>query len=230
MLDDGTGDYFDPLTYQRSQDTSVATRSGVSTERRSSTAASTVGLDFENVQDSSSKFTAAEILTVPSTAATYAQFWASTRLEQAKAGILTAVSREPISSVRWGLMKLRQNAAAWRTANTCDKPVRITNNATQSAGPGDSNPCNAGGGFGLGGARFAISAPQVGGSNFERDFVSRHAARRDADGRAQRDEHRRGGDLDQEQDDRAADAGLDGSDSRGPRHQDLPGPPALRWR
>jgi hypothetical protein len=165
MLDDGTGTYYDPLTYNRALDPAVATVLGVPVSA-TSYRRKYMGLDYENVQNSSTKFTALEIVTVPSTAAGYAAFWASTRLEQAKAGILSAVSLND-QYVRWGLMKLRQNTPTWRTANNCDKPVRITNNTTQGAGPGDSLPCNAGGGFGLGGARFAISVPEVAGSNFD---------------------------------------------------------------
>jgi hypothetical protein len=165
MLDDGTGDYYDPLTYTTSLDPNVATVLGVPsaalTYRRKY-----IALNFENIQDSSTKFEAEQIVTVPSTAANYAAFWAATRLEQAKGGILTALHHND-QFVRWGLMKLRQNSPAWRTPNNCDRPVRITNNAVQAGGPGDSNPCNAGGGFGLGGARFAISVPEVANSNFD---------------------------------------------------------------
>ena len=164
MLDDGTGTYYDPLTYDRSLDPAVALVLGVPPAAQAYRR-KYLALTFENVQDSNTKFEAVEISPVGSTAAGYAAFWETTRLERAKAGILGAVADND-QLVRWGLLKLRQASPAWRTAANCDRPVRITGNAIQQTGPGDSSPCNAGGGFGLGSVKFAISAPGVASANF----------------------------------------------------------------
>jgi hypothetical protein len=164
MLADGAGDYYDPLTYQRSVDPDVAAALGVPPAapfyRRRYRA-----LQVESVQSSLTRFEAERIVTVSSAAAAYALFWTATRLEQAKSGILTAVTHNDLF-VRWGLMKLRQDSPVWRTASNCDRPVRITNDPAQAAGPGDAAPCSAGGGVGGSQARFAISVPQVTGANF----------------------------------------------------------------
>ncbi len=158
MLDDGTGTYYDPMTYVRANDPTVANALGVpatSTYYRRKY----VGLDFENVQDSNTKFVATDITPVPDTSAGYATFWAPTRLELTKAGLARVVD-ENARLVRWGLLKLRQNAEAWRVAPYCDKPVRTTGNAALSS-VSDANPCNAGGN-----GKFALFNPSTSGASF----------------------------------------------------------------
>ncbi len=159
MLDDGTGTYYDPTTYARAYDPTVAAAMGVPSSatyyRRKY-----VGLDFENVQDAATKFTANDIVAVPDTSSGFGSFWSGTRLELAKAGVARVVG-ENARMVRWGLLKLRQNGEAWRTASNCDKPVRVTGNALLS-GVSDSSPCNVGGASG----RFGIGAPETGGASF----------------------------------------------------------------
>ncbi len=119
-----------------------------------------VGLDFENVQDSATKYTTTDIVAVPDTDSGYGSFWSATRIELAKAGVARVV-QENAQLVRWGLLKLRQNSEAWRAASNCDKPVRVTGNALLS-GVSDSSPCNAGGASG----RFGIGAPDTGGASY----------------------------------------------------------------
>ena len=158
MLDDGNGNYYDPMTYSRAADAAVAAALGVpagATNYRRIYQ----GLEFENVQDASTKYRAVDILAVDDTSAGYSTFWASTRLEIMKAGIAQAVG-ENFGLVRWGLMKLRQNNEAWRTNVNCDKPVRITGNPVLDS-VSDSSPCNAGPS-----GRFGISAPLSAGANF----------------------------------------------------------------
>jgi hypothetical protein len=159
MLDDGNGDYYDPMTYSRSWDSAAATALGVpssaTTYRRIYR-----GLLFENFQDSNTKFLTTDISIVPNTDPGFATFWAPTRLEIMKAGLAQAVG-ENATLARWGLSKLRQNSEAWRTATNCDKPVRVTNNPVLQNANGDENPCDAGN---LG--RWAVSAPLTGGASF----------------------------------------------------------------
>jgi hypothetical protein len=159
MLDDGTGDYYDPMTYTRANDPAVANALGVTstTYRRIYR-----GLGFENVQDSNSKYITTDIVAVQDTAAEFESFWAGTRYGIALAGAARAVETNPYL-VRWALLKLRQNNAAWRTASACDKPVRVTGNSALSL-VSDSSPCPVGG-IGVGG-RYGISAPQTGGAGF----------------------------------------------------------------
>ncbi|HUF47945.1 MAG TPA: hypothetical protein VMM93_09015, partial [Vicinamibacterales bacterium] len=158
MLDDGTGTYYDPMTYVRTSDPTVAAAMGVPTSA-TTYRRKYVGLDFENVQDSNTKYSAVDIVGVPDSTPDFTKFWMPTRLELAKAGIARVVS-ENTQLVRWGLLKLRQNGEAWRTASNCDKPVRVTGNATLG-GLSDSSPCNVGGS-----GRFAIAAPDSSGANF----------------------------------------------------------------
>ena len=158
MLDDGTGTYYDPMTSIRANDPTVATAMGVpggATYYRRKY----VGLDFENVQDSNTKFVASNIVAVPDSSAEYATFWSPTRLELTKAGLARVVD-ENARLVRWGLLKLRQDTEAWRTAAACDKPVRISGNAALD-NVSDSNPCNVGGS-----GRFGLSNPSTGGASF----------------------------------------------------------------
>jgi hypothetical protein len=162
MLDDGNGDYYDPKTYNRSDDVFVANALGVSTQtyRRIYR-----GLLFDPVSASSRKYLATNISAVASSAATYSTFWSTTRFEIAKAGLAQAVG-ENSQLVRWGLMKLRQNTAAWRStssSNGCDKPVLVTGNPSLTS-VSDTAPCPAGGGLGEAG-KFVLYAPSVAGSN-----------------------------------------------------------------
>jgi hypothetical protein len=159
MLDDGDGNYYDPQTYKRTDDITVANALGVTSQtyRRIYK-----GLGFENTQDSNSKYLTTDIVAVQSSSSQFASFWAATRLEIAKKGIAEAVSSSALL-VRWGLLKLRQASPAWRALANCDKPVRVTGNVTL-ASTGDTSPC-AVGGLGLGG-RYGISAPSTAGAGF----------------------------------------------------------------
>jgi hypothetical protein len=156
MLDDGTGDYYDPSTYTVASDPTMAAALGVgsaTTYRRVYR-----NLQFETVQGASSKYYADSILAVPDTAAGYATFWNATRMEIAKKGIATAVGLNVGARYRWGLMKLRQTNPAWTTSPDCDTPVRVTG-TPPAPGVSDVSPCNAGAG------KLGIYAPKVTGAN-----------------------------------------------------------------
>jgi len=141
MLEDGEGNYYDPHTYTAAGDP-VATYLGVdaaSTYRR-------IYKGFEVAHIAGSKFEAQTIEAVPNTAAAYPRFWASTRIEVAREGLLAAVVENGGSVIeeaggrapRWGLIRLRQNGPAWPAA--CDKPVDLLANAGLAA-LGDATAC-----------------------------------------------------------------------------------------
>jgi hypothetical protein len=160
MLSDGNGNFYDPKTYTRTDDTFAANALGVTAAQYRRIYQ---GLLFEPTQTPSSKYYATDIAVVQSTASNYARFWEPTRLETAKAGLAQAL-QENSAIVRWGLLKLRQNNEAWRVSPNCDKPVRITGNATLALA-GDMSPCFVGGGLGELG-KFGIYAPSTSGPNF----------------------------------------------------------------
>jgi hypothetical protein len=158
MLEDGAGNYYDPNDYIVSSDPTVASALGVSSATRYRRTYS--NLQYENVQDSNSKFEAVDIKATPDTSSAYASFFSNTRMEIAKTGIGQAVSENAGSTFRWGLIRLRQQVPAWRLLGNCDKPVRLTGNASLSL-VNDSSPCNAGSS-----GRFGIYAPGVGAPNY----------------------------------------------------------------
>lgn len=170
MLEDGDGFYHDPNTYTTAADGPVSLALGVidgsATYRRRYQA-----LTYENVQDSSTKFEATNILATPSSSAGYATFYRGTRLEMAKSAIETAVSENAGSQYRWGLIKLRQDNPAWRAPGNCDKPVRVTGNILL-AGETDANPCAAGGG-----GKFGIYVPTVATPNYSLETLYGGGAR-----------------------------------------------------
>lgn len=160
MLEDGNGGFYDPNTFKTADDPAVSAAFGLSAATAPSYRRIYRDLAFDSFVDASTKFQAATIDAVPSTAPGYATFWDSTRLEFAKAGIASAVSENAGSTFRWGLLKLRQTSPAWRGAVNCDKPVRVTGNAALAA-VSDSNPCNAGSA-----GKFALYAPSVASPNY----------------------------------------------------------------
>lgn len=157
MLEDGNGNFYDPMDYTTANDAVVAAALGVASTRYRRIYST---LQYENVQDSSTKFEAANITAVPDTSSAYSSFYSNTRLEMAKTGIDLAVSENAGSTYRWGLIKLRQQSPSWRSSNNCDKPVRVTGNASL-LGVGDSNPCSTGGS-----GKFGIYVPSNSGANY----------------------------------------------------------------
>jgi hypothetical protein len=154
MLEDGAGRFYDPNTYSVALDPPVSSALGLNVLTSSSYRRIYHNLQYESVQDSSSKFEAANITAVPNSVAAYTTFWDHTRLEIAKRGIDGALSQYG-GSHRFGLIKIRQNSPAWRVSPDCDKPVRITANASLAL-VSDSIPCNVGST-----GRFGIYTPSV---------------------------------------------------------------------
>lgn len=156
MMEDGNGNYYDPHDYITSNDAVVAMQLGVSGSNRYRRIYR--NLQYENIQDSSTKFMATDITAVPDSSAAYAPFFNNTRLQMAKQAIDAAVSENAGSSFRWGLIKLRQTNPSWRISPNCDKPVRITGNASLAM-VSDANPCNVGGA-----GKYGIYTPNPGGA------------------------------------------------------------------
>ena len=158
MLEDGNGNYYDPVEYTSASDASVANALSVGGATRYRRIYKQ--LQYENVVDASTKFTATDITAIGNTAAGYSTFYNNTRLEMAKAGIKQAVGENAGAAYRWGLIKLRQTSPAWRASPNCDKPVRVTGNASLSL-VSDANPCNAGAA-----GKFGIYVPSVSSANY----------------------------------------------------------------
>ncbi len=162
MLDDGLGNYHDPKTYRRADDAAMADALGVfDAEYRRIYR----GLGFELTETPDAKYVTSDMAAVSSSQPGYASFWAPTRFETAKSGMAQAVRENP-DLVRWGLLKLRQNAPQWRdpeSSSGCDRPVRTTDNAGLAAAR-DMTPCPA---TALAQTnRFVVYAPSTGMPNF----------------------------------------------------------------
>ena len=170
MLEDGNGNFYDPMDYVVSNDVTVASSLGVGTATRYRRIYR--NLQYENVQDSNTKFVATDILAVPDSSASYSTFFSNTRLQMAKSGIQTAVSENAGAAYRWGLIKLRQSSPSWRTSGNCDRPVRVTGNGTLSL-INDTSPCHVGGSTG----RFGIYTPTVSTPNYSLEGVNTGGSR-----------------------------------------------------
>lgn len=171
MLDDGSGNIYDPFFYSTSSDPAVM---GAFPNIDTGTT-KTYRRIYKNLQYEDSmlggRYMADTISAVPavwdpanaltSNAPADVAFLDPTRYAITKAGIDAAVSENAGSSFRWGLVKLRQRTPQWRTAANCEKPVTV-NDASQS-GFGDKTPCDA---TGLLTKKFGIYAPSVTAPNF----------------------------------------------------------------
>jgi len=167
MLEDGDGYYYDPVFYSTADDPTVAAAMGVAsvTYRRRYKQ-----LEFKNVIDVNNKYTAKTIDAVemvwdPSDALTSnapadLAFMARTRYRMATDGLAQAVRENDRDTYRWGLMKLRQNGAAWRTTPNCEKPVEVTDDAALEA-THDSGSCNT-----AVDSWYGIYAPSVNGPSY----------------------------------------------------------------
>lgn len=162
MLEDGTGNFYDPNFYSTTADPAVM--SAFSNINSLSTA--TYRRIYQNLQYSSSpdRYIASRIVATaavwdPASALTSnapadKAFLDPTRYNITRQGIAAAVSENAGSSFRWGLIRLRQSTPAWRNSPNCDRPVVVTD-AWQAA-LRDSSPCNGGGS-----GRYGIYAPSV---------------------------------------------------------------------
>jgi hypothetical protein len=168
MLEDGNGNWYDPNFYRVSDDpavmpafpgiNTVTTKTYRRTYKNLTVVASPGKYTADSITATAAVWDPANALT--SNAAADLLFLNNTRYNIAKSGLSAAVAENGSSTFRWGLIKLRQNAAAWRTGANCDKPVVLTD-ALQALYR-DTNPCNVGGGAN----NFAMYAPSVAAANF----------------------------------------------------------------
>jgi hypothetical protein len=170
MLEDGSGNFYDPNFYSTSDDPAVM----VAFPSINAATTKTYRRVYRNLQYEASpgKYTADTIGAVAaawdpanaltSNAATDLAFLNATRYNIARQGLSAAVNENRGSTFRWGLIRLRQNTPAWRTGVNCDKPVTVTADATLAL-HGDSSPCNAGG---VVTGKYGIYAPSVAASSF----------------------------------------------------------------
>ena len=128
MLEDGAHNLYDPGTYNRADDVTIATALGVPS---TVTTYHRVYHDLfpDDTQDATHRYKVRAIQPSWGTvdASNIDHFWDSTRYEIARKGLREAVRRNVTSPFRWGLMTLRHNGIRWRyagTANDCERPVR----------------------------------------------------------------------------------------------------------
>ena len=171
MLDDGSSNVYDPSFYSSTEDSGVM---GAFPNINPATS-KTYRRVYRNLQYDGAlvggRYTADSIAAVPavwdpaspvtSNSPSDQAFLDPTRYAVARAGIDAAVSENAGSSFRWGLVKLRQRNAQWRTATDCEKPVAVAD-ASQS-GYGDKTPCDA---TGLLKQDYGIYAPKVDAPNY----------------------------------------------------------------
>jgi hypothetical protein len=162
MLEDGSGNFYDPNFYKVSDDTTVM---GAFPNIDTATT-KTYRRIYKNLQYSTggTKYGADEIVASaaawdPANAATLnaasdVAFMDPTRYAIAKAGLAAAVSENAGSTYRWGLIRLRQRNPAWRVSPNCEAPV-VPGSSAQAAYR-DTNPCNAGSA-----GRYGIYTPSV---------------------------------------------------------------------
>jgi hypothetical protein len=170
MMDDGSGNVYDPSFYSTTSDPSVM----AAFPNINAATNKTYRRIYKNFQYEDSllgeRYGADSITAVPavwdpanaltSNSPADIAFLDPTRYAIAKAGLDAAVSENASSYMRWGLLKLRQRTPQWRTGANCDKPVRV-NDATQN-NYGDTTPCAA---SGMLSKRYGVYAPSVSAPN-----------------------------------------------------------------
>jgi hypothetical protein len=167
MLEDGSGNFYDPNYYVVSSDAAVM--SAFPSINAATT--KTYRRVYSNLQYAASpgKYTATSITataavfdpanSLTSNSPTDLAFLNNTRYNIAKQGLSAAVSENSSSTFRWGLVKLRQNTPAWRTGANCDKPVFVSDPVQVLYK--DTTPCSASATVG----NYAIYAPSVAAAN-----------------------------------------------------------------
>jgi hypothetical protein len=171
MLDDGSGNIYDPSFYSTTADPGVMP----SFPNINAGTTKTYRRIYKNLQYDGAvlggRYTADAISAVPavwdpadaltSNSPADTAFLDPTRYAITKAGIDAAVSENAGSSFRWGLVKLRQRTPQWRTGANCEKPVTVSD--TSQDDYGDSAPCAA---SDLLTKRYGIYAPSVSVPNY----------------------------------------------------------------
>jgi hypothetical protein len=158
MLEDGNGNFYDPITYSSTADPLVmAAFPNINPVTQPYYRRVFRNLHYEI---SPGRYGADRIDALPATgnAVTDASLLDPTRWAIMRRGIAAAVGENAGSMFRWGLIRLRQKTPAWRVSPACDKPVEL-DDATQSL-YGDVNPCNAGA------SRYGIYTPSVAAASF----------------------------------------------------------------
>ena len=102
ILEDGEGNFYDPHTYNVTDDVAVADAMGVDTSVATSYRHVYENLRLEAVVDANSKYEATTITAVSDAEPGFSAFWDPTRLEIAKQGIAQAVSENSSPAYRWG--------------------------------------------------------------------------------------------------------------------------------
>ena len=157
-LEDGSGNFYDPIAYSSTSDPAVmAAFPNITPATQPYYKRILRTLTFD---PSPGRYTASTITAIAATgnAATDAALMNPTRWAIMRQGIAAAVSENAGAAYRWGLIRLRQKTPAWRTSGNCDKPLRVTD-AFQAL-YSDTNPCNAGTG------RYGIYAPSVAAASY----------------------------------------------------------------
>jgi hypothetical protein len=154
MLEDGSGNFYDPGTYSTTADPAVM--GAFSNINPATTAWYRRVFRGFSYDPAPGRYAASTIVASPATGlvAADASFMDPTRWAIMRQGIVAAVSENAGSTFRWGLIRLRQRTPAWRLTPNCDRPARVTD--LLQAVYADSTPCNAGGPN-----KFAIYAPSV---------------------------------------------------------------------
>jgi hypothetical protein len=165
MLEDGNGNFYDPAFYSTTADPAVML--GFSNINVVTT--KTYRRVFQNLTYTAAGYQADKINAVAavwdpaapltSNSPTDLAFLDPTRYNIMRQGIAAAVSENVASTMRWGVIRLRQSSPAWRLSPNCDRPV-FSLDATQSLLQ-DSNPCAAGGA-----GRYGIYAPSVAAASY----------------------------------------------------------------
>lgn len=141
--------YCDPGVYSRTADNQIAHLLNVlppATQYRRL---------FPDLRISLAGYTASGVSTITDQADAFANPCANTRYEIARRGVTWALRRSGNQRMHWGLLRLRQNAPAWRAANTTECEAV----AAPVAGH-DASPCSTG----IDG-RLAFNPPSVAGAN-----------------------------------------------------------------
>ena len=167
MLEDGSGNWYDPNFYRVSDDpgvmpafpsiNTITTKTYRRVYKNLQAVAAPGKYTADNIQATAAVWDPANALT--SNAPSDLLFLNNTRYNIAKQGLSAAVAENGSSTFRWGLIKLRQNTPAWRTGANCDKPVVLTD-AFQALYR-DNNPCNVSGGAN----NYGVYAPSVAAAN-----------------------------------------------------------------
>jgi hypothetical protein len=149
MLEDGNGNLYDPNFYSTTADPAVMPAFPsidpltTKTYRRVLKDLTYAAFGYTTTQISATAAVWDPAKPLTSNAPADLAFLDPTRFNIARRGIAAAVAENSDSTMRWGLIRLRQSAPAWRTGANCDQPVESLD--LGQAGVRDTNPCNAGG-------------------------------------------------------------------------------------